>query len=78
MWQKFRSRDCSAGRSKKNPGGITRIEPTADDATKAAQTEMTELIYKKFRKIGFTYIAIDLLGYRTGNLNEALSTLVFS
>ncbi|MDP6683862.1 MAG: hypothetical protein QF876_12935 [Desulfobacterales bacterium] len=26
---------------------------------------MTELIYKKFRKIGFTYIAIDLLGYRT-------------
>ena len=39
---------------------------------------MTELIYKKFRKIGFAYIAIDLLGYRTESLNEALSTLVFS
>jgi uncharacterized protein len=31
-----------------------------------------ETIYKQFREIGFTYTSIDILGYRTGSMNETL------
>mgnify|MGYP003561074103 CR=1 FL=1 len=30
-------------------------------------------VYQEFRKIGFSYVALDLLGYRTGSMNETLS-----
>ena len=29
-------------------------------------------ITAKFRELGFTYIAMDLAGYRTGSMNETL------
>lgn len=31
-----------------------------------------EAIYAKCRELGFTYVSLDLLGYRTGSMNEAL------
>ncbi|SFA88398.1 uncharacterized protein SAMN05216249_10497 [Acetitomaculum ruminis DSM 5522] len=31
-----------------------------------------ENIYKQFKEYGFSYIAMDLLGYRTGSMNETL------
>lgn len=31
-------------------------------------------VYEEFRKIGFTYVALDLKGYRTGSMNETLSS----
>ncbi|HJM83486.1 MAG TPA: ATP-dependent sacrificial sulfur transferase LarE [Nitrospinota bacterium] len=72
-------RDLGFGQHRvRHHGGIARIELTADDITKAVQTEMAQLIYKEFQKIGFIYIAVDLLGYRAGSLNEALSTLTSS
>ncbi len=30
-------------------------------------------IGKKFKKIGFLYVTLDMLGYRTGSMNEVLS-----
>jgi uncharacterized protein len=27
----------------------------------------------KFKRIGFTYVTLDMLGYRTGSMNEVLS-----
>ena len=27
-------------------------------------------IYLKFRSFGFSYVTLDLLGYRTGSMNE--------
>ncbi len=32
-----------------------------------------EQIVEKLKSLGFTYIALDLEGYRTGSMNEVLS-----
>jgi uncharacterized protein len=49
---------------------IARIEVTSDDI----HTIIThaQKIVKRFKKLGFTYITLDLEGYRTGSLNEVL------
>jgi uncharacterized protein len=49
---------------------IARIEVTPDDfPTILAHSQK---IVKRFKTLGFTYIALDLEGYRTGSLNEVL------
>lgn len=51
-------------------GDLARIE--TDEAGFALLTEQKcrETVYQRFRQYGFTYIALDLLGYRTGSMNE--------
>lgn len=48
---------------------IARIEVLPSDFEPMLQRRME--IYDEFRAIGFRYTALDLLGYRTGSLNEA-------
>jgi uncharacterized protein len=49
---------------------IARIEVPVDEIpTVLAQTQK---IIKRFKTLGFTYITLDLEGYRTGSLNEVL------
>ena len=52
---------------------IARIE--TDEAGFALLTprEAREKVHGKLKEIGFTYIAMDLLGYRTGSMNETLT-----
>ncbi|MDR1052815.1 MAG: ATP-dependent sacrificial sulfur transferase LarE [Planctomycetaceae bacterium] len=54
-------------------GNLARIE-TDENGFKLLLSEkkLRENIYKKFKEIGFTYVSIDLLGYRTGSMNETL------
>ncbi|MDR1418116.1 MAG: hypothetical protein LBI80_03035 [Endomicrobium sp.] len=33
-----------------------------------------EEIYNKSRDLGFIYVSIDILGYRTGNMNETIKS----
>jgi uncharacterized protein len=33
-----------------------------------------ESIHKRFKEIGFQYVTLDLQGYRTGSMNEVLTT----
>lgn len=49
---------------------IARVEVATNDF----QTILTHArqIVKRFKKLGFTYITLDLEGYRTGSLNEVL------
>ncbi len=49
-------------------GSIARIE--VDNL--ALATENAKMIHSKIKALGFDYIALDLLGYRTGSLNEVL------
>jgi uncharacterized protein len=35
-----------------------------------------EEIITRFKELGFTYVALDLIGYRTGSMNEVLSNEV--
>jgi len=54
-------------------GNLARIETDADGFTALASDGAREKIYAAFKKIGFTYVALDLLGYRTGSMNETLA-----
>ncbi len=49
---------------------VARIEVGADELPRLLQTEVKELILRRFRRAGFTYVAVDLEGYRSGSMNE--------
>lgn len=50
---------------------IARIEVMPSEIHKVI--EHRDAIYQKFSKLGFTYVTLDLQGYRTGSMNEVLS-----
>lgn len=49
---------------------IARIEVIKDDFNKILENKKKIVNY--FKKLGFTYVSIDIEGYRTGSLNEVL------
>ncbi|GBU26389.1 hypothetical protein R83H12_03085 [Fibrobacteria bacterium R8-3-H12] len=51
---------------------LARIETDEAGFALMASPEMREKIYSALKELGFTYIALDLLGYRTGSMNETL------
>ena len=51
--------------------GLARIETDQDGFRLLGDRELRERIYGEFRRIGFAYTALDLLGYRTGSMNES-------
>ncbi|MDR2355088.1 MAG: ATP-dependent sacrificial sulfur transferase LarE [Clostridiales Family XIII bacterium] len=53
-------------------GDIARIEIDPAEFPKIMTAENRERIYARFKEIGFSYTALDLLGYRTGSMNETL------
>ena len=53
-------------------GDSARIETDEEGFAILSKRATREAIYKQFKQIGFTYAALDLLGYRTGSMNENL------
>ena len=53
---------------------IARIEVAKCDIERLLRRDLRESIVKKLRSLGFVYIALDLMGYRTGSMNEGLDT----
>ncbi|MBR4743472.1 MAG: ATP-dependent sacrificial sulfur transferase LarE [Oscillospiraceae bacterium] len=53
-------------------GTVARIEVLPEDIPRFGDEDLRREVYEKFRSIGFSYTALDLLGYRTGSLNETL------
>ncbi|MBI4563394.1 MAG: ATP-dependent sacrificial sulfur transferase LarE [Planctomycetes bacterium] len=51
---------------------VARIETDAAGFERLRPAEVRERVAAKLREIGFTYVALDLQGYRTGRLNEAV------
>jgi hypothetical protein len=49
---------------------LARIEVTPDEL--ARLLTLREEVVAKFKEIGFTYVTMDLLGYRVGSMNEVL------
>jgi uncharacterized protein len=47
-----------------------RIEVGLDELPRIIDDEMRERILHEFKDAGFTYVALDLQGYRTGSMNE--------
>ena len=53
-------------------GALARIELDPQDFGLLAVEDCRRRIDERFRELGFTYIAADLRGYRTGSMNETL------
>lgn len=54
---------------------LVRLEISVKELEKALNIEMTNLLAKKFRGIGFKYITLDLEGFRSGAMNEVLTEI---
>lgn len=54
-------------------GTMARIELTPEEFPRLIQPEIREQVVAAFKSYGFTYVSMDLQGYRTGSMNEVLS-----
>ncbi len=54
-------------------GTIARIEILPSEMPKLMEDSVRTKVYENFEKYGFSYITLDLKGYRTGSMNETLS-----
>jgi len=52
---------------------LARVEIAPDEMPRALVPEMAATIAVRLKAAGFTYVALDLEGYRQGSLNETLS-----
>ena len=55
-------------------GDLARVEVPPEQLSAAVAEPLRSEIYQKLKSCGFTYVALDLLGYRTGSMNEVLKT----
>ncbi|MBA4700170.1 MAG: ATP-dependent sacrificial sulfur transferase LarE [Ruminococcus sp.] len=53
-------------------GTIARIEVLPEEFLKLIEENTRLNIVNSFKKYGFSYITMDLIGYRTGSMNETL------
>lgn len=53
-------------------GDIARIEVSADELQSVNDTSVRDDLVKAIENLGYRYVVLDLRGYRTGSLNEAL------
>ena len=52
---------------------IARIEVLPEDIHTLTNSPAKEDLTARFKEIGFTYVTLDLTGYRSGSMNEVLS-----
>lgn len=53
-------------------GQIARIEVEPREMPRFLEKNLREKALDRFKKIGYSYITLDLAGYRTGSMNEPL------
>jgi pyridinium-3,5-biscarboxylic acid mononucleotide sulfurtransferase len=54
-------------------GDIARIEVVAEDIQKIVEDTSRAVIVERFKSLGFRFITVDMQGFRSGALNEALT-----
>ncbi len=54
---------------------VARVEVASQELQKLLDPEVRDQITQRFREAGFTYVTVDLQGYRTGSLNEAVTAV---
>ncbi|SMD15532.1 ATP-dependent sacrificial sulfur transferase LarE [Sporomusa malonica] len=63
---------CSGQVRVRHHDNLARIEVSQEDIPALAQPDRAALISTELRKLGFTYVTLDLAGYRTGSMNAVL------
>lgn len=54
-------------------GMMARIEVCREELQRMVMPEISSRIAAGLKEYGFTYVTLDLMGYRTGSMNETLS-----
>lgn len=54
-------------------GELVRIEVAVEELPRMFDAATREAIVQRFKEIGFSFVSLDLQGYRTGSMNEALA-----
>ena len=54
---------------------IARIEVPPRDLPRFFEDGLNDRVSHRLKEIGYTYVTLDLMGYRTGSLNEAIGRL---
>jgi len=54
-------------------GPAARIEVDPAELPRLASTEIRGHVVEKLKSVGYTYVTLDLEGYRSGSMNEVLS-----
>jgi uncharacterized protein len=52
-------------------GEVARIELQPEELDLMLDPQLRRQVHEQVKAAGFTYVALDLLGYRTGSMNEA-------
>jgi uncharacterized protein len=52
---------------------IARIEVSGPDLDRFLERSVRERVASKLKEIGYTYVSLDLQGYRSGSMNEVFS-----
>ncbi|MBV8054634.1 MAG: ATP-dependent sacrificial sulfur transferase LarE [Deltaproteobacteria bacterium] len=55
-------------------GEVARIEVEASEMGRMLDATIREAVDRELKKIGFRFVALDLRGFRSGSLNEAIQT----
>ena len=63
---------CSRQVRVRHHGKLARIEVPAENIQDLTTGPNLAMINESFKKIGFTFVTLDLSGYRTGSMNETL------
>lgn len=50
---------------------LVRIEVPAHQRADLVENDMSKKIAKRFKELGFSYVTVDILGYRLGSMGEA-------
>jgi pyridinium-3,5-biscarboxylic acid mononucleotide sulfurtransferase len=54
---------------------LVRLEIAPAEMPRALKVEVVNDLAQRFRELGFKYVTLDLLGYRSGAMNEVLVTV---
>ncbi len=54
---------------------VARIEVEATDLAKLVDESVRQRVVDRFREIGYSYVTLDLQGFRSGSMNEVLAGL---
>jgi len=57
-------------------GDIARIEVGKDERNSFFDESIMDLIHQRLRKLGYSYVTLDLAGYRSGSMDETLEVKI--
>lgn len=63
---------CSGQVRVRHHGNIARIEIAPESFSVLANASAVQEIYQEIKQLGFTYVTVDLGGYRTGSMNDEI------